>query len=109
MSNLVDSARTDLRRTNVKLRIASVPSWAVPVQQGSCTQVSRVGNRGKSQTVPLLLPDLFGAEYALEAIRSKPVYPVHIYVTKTYAKVHMVPVRRSRVFSRPITSAKART
>ena len=40
-----------LRRTNVKLRIASIPSWAKPVQQGSRTQVSMVGNLGESQTV----------------------------------------------------------
>ena len=46
-----------LRRTNVKLRIASIPSWAKPVQQGSRTQVSVVGNLGKSLTVQPLLPD----------------------------------------------------
>ncbi len=45
-----------LRRTNVKLRIASIPSWAKPVQQGSRTQVSVVGNLGESQTVRSLSP-----------------------------------------------------
>ena len=48
-----------LRRTNVKLRIDSIPSWetlGLPVQQGSRTQVSMVGNRGKSLTTHPLLP-----------------------------------------------------
>ena len=45
-----------LRRTNVKLRIASIPSWAKPVQQGSRTQVSVVGNLGESLTVQQLSP-----------------------------------------------------
>ena len=72
-----------LRRTNVKLRSGSVPSWAKPVQQGSCTQVSMVGNRGESQTVPLLLPDLFSVEYALQAIRAKPVDSVHKNIHKS--------------------------
>ena len=45
-----------LRRTNVKLRIASIPSWAKPVQQGSRTQVSVVGNLGESLTVRSLSP-----------------------------------------------------
>jgi len=40
-----------LRRTNVKLRIASIPSWVTlgsPVQQGSRTQVSKAGNLGEN-------------------------------------------------------------
>ena len=78
-----------LRRTNVKLRFSSIPSWAKPVQQGSRTQVSMVGNRGKSQTVQLLLPDRFGPEYALEAIRPKSVDLGHINVTKTSKQVHI--------------------
>ena len=48
-----------VRRTNVKLRIDSIPSWealGLPVQQGSRTQVSMVGNRGKSLTTHPLLP-----------------------------------------------------
>ena len=48
-----------------------------------------VGNRGESQTVPLLLPDLFGVEYALEAIPPKPVDLGHINFNKTYTKVHI--------------------
>ena len=72
-----------LRRTNVKLRIASIPSWAKPVQQGSRTQVSMVGNLGESQTVPLLLSDLFGVEYALEAIPPKSVDLVHKNIHKS--------------------------
>ena len=43
-----------LRRTNVKLRSASIPSWAKPVQQGSRTQISKVGNLEKPTTHPLL-------------------------------------------------------
>ena len=48
-----------LRRTNVKLRSGSIPSWetlGLPVQQGSRTQVSMVGNLGKSLTTHPLLP-----------------------------------------------------
>ena len=48
-----------VRRTNVKLRSGSIPSWVtlgLPVQQGSRTQVSMVGNRGKSLTTHSLLP-----------------------------------------------------
>ncbi len=43
----------------------------------------------KSQTVPLLLPDRFGVEYALEAIPPKSVDSGHINVIKTYRKVHV--------------------
>ena len=44
-----------LRRTNVNSAVASIPSWAKPVQQGSRTQISKVGNLEKP-TARLLLP-----------------------------------------------------
>ena len=49
-----------LRRTNVKLRIASIPSWATlrscPCNRDHAPRVSMVGNLGKSQTVRLVSP-----------------------------------------------------
>ncbi len=99
----------DQRQTPHRQRSLLGDAKVNPCNRDHAPRLSRVGNRGESQTVPLLLPDPFVAEYALEAIRSKPVYPVHIYVTKTSTKVHTTPVRRSGVVMRPITCARART
>ena len=61
----------------------------------------------KSQTVPLLLPDLFGVEYALEAIRAKSVDLGHKNMHKTYRKVHTFSTTGRGIVAR-VTSAKAR-
>ena len=73
------SIRPALVAKGLSLRIASIPSWAKPVQQGSRTQVSMVGNLGESLTVQPLLADPPGVEKALAALRPKSVDLVHIH------------------------------
>ena len=73
------SNRPALVAKGLSLRIASIPSWAKPVQQGSRTQVSVVGNLGESQTVQPLLADRRGVEKALTALWPRSVDLVHIH------------------------------
>ena len=75
-----------LRRTNVKLRSGSIPSWetlGLPVQQGSRTQVSMVGNLGKSLTTHPLLPHSEPDVKGFAVQPPKSLYLVHISFHKS--------------------------
>ncbi len=56
-----------LRRTNVKLRIASIPSWAKPVHQGSRTQVIYGRKPWRKPNSEVIIADLRGQKDPLRA------------------------------------------
>ena len=98
-----------LRRTNVKLRSASIPSWAKPVQQGSRTQVSMVENLGESQTVQSLLPRPKPAGYPLQGMSPRHRTKCSVQFHKTSTEVRFFrPVETTRLQA-PITSTRDRT
>ena len=69
--------------------VSSIPSWAeMPVQQGSRTQISKVGNLEKPTAQPVLphpRPDVKG----FGATPAKSFNPVHVWFMFSATQVHM--------------------